>query len=287
MIKLIKTPITGFVIAGVVAVMPTLIIAELASQPSSSPSVALGPKEEGWQSGSAQFRNVQSDFSGPATRPSRPGGFGAGGFGGGGGGPGGGPFGGEGRNRLGLGRASQEEMQSAIDFFKENSPHRMEYFYSFPEGSAARRMATIKLAEAYRPILNFKDSQPELYGLLVKQVKLRDEAFELAKEGKDAELRDKAAEIVPIALKARTKRLDLLQQELDEQKAKLSDDKANQDATAEREVSSIKDDEEWWARPRGQAGAGTRGTTMLNLDTAADPLADMAPIVTQSSGGRS
>jgi hypothetical protein len=170
---------------------------------------------------------------------------------------------------------SPQEVQAAIAFFKENSPNRMAYFIALPEDP--RRMATIKLVQAYRPVLNFKDSNPDLYELLVQQVKLRDDAFELAKEKKEPELRALAAQIVPISLSAREIRLKLLQQELDGQEAKLNQDTANIAATTEREVTTIKEDEEFLTRKRPQAQP--RGQSMLDFDPAADPLADAVPLL--------
>jgi hypothetical protein len=258
MITMMKTPLTGFLLAGVAAVLPTVIVASLCAQstpPAASPT------------GSAD------ELSQPTTRPSQYGG----GHGGGGSGA---PFGGDGRNRLGpQGRlASAEEIQAAIEFFNQNSPNRMVYFNKLAEGSQARRRQSLLLVQFYRPILNFKESNPDLYDLMVQQVKMRDDAFELAKDGEDAKLREKARDIVNISLQARTKRLALLQKELAQQQTKLAEDTANPDAAAEQEVNSIKEDEQRLVLRAEHPQSPSRGQSMLDFDPATDPLAEAAPI---------
>jgi hypothetical protein len=287
MIALMNAPIRGILIAGAIAVLPTMIVAELSAQSTGAPA---GPA-----AGGSNTATTQLDFVGPTTRQARvvvPGGTGGGASGGASGGVGGGVGGGFGA-RLGGGAGgglfaggirprpgqiargmSQQEIQAAIAFFKENSPNRMGYFAALPEDP--RRILTIKLVQAYRPVLNFKDSNPDLYELLVQQVKLRDDAFKLAKDKKEPELRALAPEIVKISLSAREIRLKLLQQELDGQEAKLNEDRANIAATTEREVATIKEDEEFLTRKRGQAQ--THGQSMLDFDPAADPLADAVPL---------
>jgi hypothetical protein len=260
MMSLMKAPIKGVLVAGVVAVLPTLIVAHLAAP-------ADRPKIDG--------KNIAPDFSEPATRPSHFDGEGSGpGAGGGGGGMGGGL--GEGHNHAGPGgrrleQASPEEIQAAIDFFKANSPNRMAYFAKLQPDGQPRRRQSLMLVQYYRPIANFKESNPKLYDLLVKQVKLRDDAFELAKDGKEAELRDKAAQIVDVSLEARSKRLALLQQELTNQQTQLADDEANKDAVTEREVNTIKEDER-------RLVSRAQHQSMLDFDPSTDPLAEAAPI---------
>jgi hypothetical protein len=253
MMRLIKTPLTGFVVAGAAAILPTVILARL-SAPSQSPSPA---------NPTVELRNAQAAPSEPATRPARL-------FGGG---LGNRFLNGAQRARPGrVAGVSAEERQAAIDFFTENSPVRMTYFAKLAPNSSPKLMATIKLVEAYRPILNFKESNPDLYSQLVQLVRLRDQAFAYARDGKEDYLRATVKQIVPIALEVRDARLQLLQAELDAQKSKLEDEKANLDATTEHEVASIKEDEELWTKRY-------QGQSMLDHNPATDPLADAAPIM--------
>lgn len=253
MMRLIKTPLTGFVVAGTAAILPTFILARLSS-PSPTPSLA---------NPTVELRNAQSAPSGPATRPARL-------FGGG---LGNRILNAAGRPRPGrVAGMSEEERQAAIDFFTENSPVRMTYFAKLAPNSSAKLMATIKLVEAYRPILNFKESNPDLYSQLVQLVRLRDQAFAYARDGKEDYLRATVKQIVPIALDVRDARLQLLQAELDAQKSKLEDEKTNLEATTEHEVASIKEDEELWTKRY-------QGQSMLDHNPANDPLAEAAPIV--------
>jgi hypothetical protein len=300
MFSLMKSSLTGFCLASAIAVLPTLIVARLTGQ---SPQVAeAAVNAEAAPQGQAQVQHenqpqVQAltDAAPPTTRPARSGG-GAGG--GGGFGPGfngqgfNGPgFNGPGRNRQGgpFGRrpeaASQEEIQAAIEFFKENSPKRMEYFQNLPEGTPARATAIQKLILVYRPMQNFKETNPDLYGLLVKQVQLRDQAFVLARDGDDAGLRAKAVEIVDVSIEARTLRLGLLQKQLDQQQAQLAADKADRDSAAEKEVTSDKQDEQRLLnRVEKIQKRGQHGQSMLDFNFSVDPLADAVPIAGEKSG---
>jgi hypothetical protein len=176
---------------------------------------------------------------------------------------------------------AQEEATDAIAFFTKNSPNRMKYFNLLPADGFARRAETSKLVQLYRPLQNFKESNPKLYDLLVQQVKLRDQAFQAALEGRDADLRSLADQIVPVSLQARQLRLDLLQKELDDQKTKLTADEANKDAASEHEVTEIKHEEERLVRRAQHQKMQIRGQSLLNFDPDMDPLASVAPIATE------
>jgi hypothetical protein len=277
MLSAIKSPLFAILLAGIAAILPTVIVARLSAQ-STPPSAPTDPPG-----------NPSPDFSEPTTTPSQSdapsdnarGPRNNGGPRDGGSGAGGGFFGGEGRNRAGQygGRAEdfQAESQAAIAFFNQNSPNRMAYFSKLPE--KARYFATVNLVRLYRPIQNFKDSNPILYQLLVKQVKLRDEAFELAKEDKDADLRTKAAEIVDVTIQARHMRLEILQKELTDQQASFEKYQANKDEDAEEEASAIKTDEQRMVQRVERLQNREHGTpSTLDFDPDADPLADAAPI---------
>ena len=260
MMRLIKMPLTGFVVAGAAAIVPTVILVRLsAPSPLSSPLSPL-------PNPTVELRNAQASPSGPTTRPARL-------FGGG---LGNRILNAAGRPRPGVAGMSEEERLAAIEFFNENSPVRMTYFAKLAPNSSPKKMATIKLVEAYRPILNFKESNPDLYSQLVQLVRLRDQAFAYARDGKDDYLRATVKQIVPIALEVREARLRLLQAELDAQKSKLEDEKSNLDATTEHEVASIKEDEELWTKRY-------QGQSMLDSNPASDPLADAAPIAIKSA----
>jgi hypothetical protein len=241
----------SMLIAGMAIALPTLALADPGNDADSAPA-----------------------DSGPTTRPSH---FGAGGGG----------FMGDGRTRQGQGQgtgfrqSNPEEAAAAIDFFNKNSPNRMQYFNALPADGPMRRREreTARLVQLYRPLQNFKDTNSDLYNLLVKQVQLRDDAFELAKDGKAAELRAKAKEIVGVSIEARTKRLTLLQQELDAQKAKLEEDKADTDAAAEKEAASITSQEEQLVHRPGHRQNPFHGASMLDFNAAMDPLAEIAPIM--------
>jgi len=260
MIASMKAPVIGILIAGAVAVLPTAIIAHLAAAPD---QVSEKPT------------NTPAEITEPATRPSRSSGAAASGSGGG-------LFAGEGRNRPGLiarrPEATPEEIQAAIDFFKVNSPNRMAYFDRLRPGSPARSRQSLLLVQFYRPILAFRDSNPQLYDLLVQQVKLRDDAFELAKDKKDTELQQKAAEIVRVSIDARTLRLDFLKKQLADQQTRLDYDRDNQVVATQHEVSDIKISVERLMNAVDRAQTRERNQSMLDLDPSFDPLAEAAPI---------
>ena len=296
MFSAIKSPLAGLLLAAVAAILPTVIVARLSAQSTpQSPTPADSPANPSQDFTEPTTRPSQPD-SGPGTADTGPNSTGSndsgprenGGPRMGGGAGGGGGFFGEGRNRTGPFGSRMEdfqaESQAAIAFFSENSPNRMAYFAKLPENSPARRFNTMKLVQLYRPIQNFKDTNPVLYQLLVKQVKLRDDAFELAKENKDADLRQKAAEIVDVTIKARHMRLEILQKELTDQQANLQKYTANPDADAEEEAATIKGDEQRLIQRVEHLQNHDRGTTMLDFDPAADPLADAAPIAPAPQG---
>jgi hypothetical protein len=295
MISLMKRSITSFFAAGAVAVLPTLIIARLTAQSPQSAGAAVNAEAQ--TDTQVQTAKVQADqvpnsaeASPPTTRPARSGGGPGGSFGGQG--LNGQGFNSQGFNGQGLngsGRrsgqfarradaASQEEIQSVIEFFKENSPERMKYFQKLPDGTPARATAISKLVQVYRPIQNFKESSPDLYALLVKQVQLRDQAFVLARDGNETELRAKAGEIVSISIESRTMRLGLLQKQLDEQQAQLAADKADQDTAAQKEITADKQDEQRLLRVDKMQKRISHGQSMLDFNPSTDPLADAVPI---------
>jgi len=259
MIASMKAPVIGILIAGAVAVLPTAIIAHLAAAPD---QVSEKPT------------NTPAEITEPATRPSRSSGAAAGASGG--------LFAGEARNRPGLlarrPEPTPEERQAAIDFFKVNSPNRMVYFDRLRPDSPARNRQSALLVQFYRPIVAFKDTYPQLYDLLVQQVKLRDDAFELAKDKKDTELQQKAAEIVRVSIDARTLRLDFLKKQLAEQQTKLDYDRDNQVVATQHEVSDIKISVERLMNAVDRAQTRERNQSMLDLDPSFDPLAEAAPI---------
>jgi hypothetical protein len=261
MLAWMKAPFAGVVIAGAVAILPTSIIAQLAAPSDQSPTPTTKPA------------NSTAGFFEPTTRPFRA--------------TVGVPAGGA-RNRPGpVGRradATQEEIQAAIEFFSANSPHRMSYFNRLLADSPVRVRQSVLLAQLYRPILNFKEADPKLYGLLVQQVQLRDEAFDLARTGKVAELREKARQIVSISLEARTLRLGILQKQIADQQSKLDYDKANQEAAVQREASEITTQEKNLRFIVERVQRRDRGQSMLDADPAVDPLADLAPIVNDAAG---
>lgn len=298
MLSAMKKPFAGILLAGVAAVLPTVIVARLSAESTPPPATpANTPAAD-------PPANASQDFTEPTTRPTQSDGQPEGASAGstdnggpsgapnrapdasGGTGRGGGFFGGEGRNRsaqFGAGPYArgfediQLETQESIAFFKQNSPNRMAYFVKLPENSQARRLATWNLLRLYRPIQNFKETSPKLYDLLVQQVQLRDQAFEFAKEQKDADLREKAAEIVNVSIQARSMRLDILKHQLDEQEQQLAAYKSNTDSAAEQEVTAIKNDEQHLL-DRVEKLESRQHTSMLDFDPAADPLADAAPI---------
>jgi hypothetical protein len=171
-----------------------------------------------------------------------------------------------------------EEINTALDFFRANSPNRMSVFKLLPEDSLPRRRIANELTRRYRTIQNFKESSPDLYELLVAQVKLRDDAFKLARDGDTAALHDKASQIVEVTLKTRQIRLDLLEKELSQQKEQLASDESDQTKLVGDEVSRVKDDADrlshaarWMQNMHDRTGQN---------DDFADPLADAAPAAT-------
>ncbi len=183
-------------------------------------------------------------------------------------------------------QATQEETDAAIKFFMEHSPIRMNAYKELNENSQVRRNVTQALVRTYRPIQNFHEQNTDLYNLLVKQIALRDEAFALAvsaeKGDKDAEekLHAKAEEIVDVSLKARSQRLEILQQQLTAQQNKLAEDQANESGQVDTELNEIRSDEQrltgFMNRHRPN-GTSPRGQANPVPELPADPLASLNP----------
>ncbi len=191
-----------------------------------------------------------------------------------------------------------EESAAAIDFFHKNSPNRMQFFDRLPVDSRARARETSKLVELYRPLRNFKDSNPNLYELLVQQVQLRDQAFQLAREGNTDELHATVKKIVNVSLQAKHIRIDLLQRELDGQRSRLAAEEADPEAAAQKEMAQIRSTVDFLTGDhpfrRGLRGGNSfpgnslpgnslpanslPGQSMLRFNPAIDPLANLAPL---------
>ena len=153
----------------------------------------------------------------------------------------------------------------------------MALFKVLPDEFPRRRVMANDLARRYRVIQGFKESSPELYELLVQQVKLRDDAFKLAKDGDTAGLHDKAAAIVDLALKTRRLRLDLLQKELASQQQQLASDESDSSKLVTDEATTVKEDFERLSHAASRF-QNSRNRTSEN-DDVADPLADAAPVI--------
>ena len=173
------------------------------------------------------------------------------------------------------GTITPEEVHAATDFFEANSPNRMAFFNRLPADSSLRGIISNDLVWRYRPIKNYKETSPELYDILVHTVKLRDEAFKLAKDGDTGALHAKAAEVVDQSLQARKMRLDILSQELSRQQEQYASDAADPSHLVDVESSRLKDDEERITR-RVEQFKSAHGQSRVD-DVASDPLADAMP----------
>lgn len=174
---------------------------------------------------------------------------------------------------------SQQEVQDTVNFFRDHAPNRYALFEQLDEGRPRFRVLRV-MVNRFRQVQRFKDNDPELYNLAVKQFELQDEAFGMIRNvagpgNPDAEtlskLRDKVRELAQLGLKEREKRVERLEKMLAEEKTRLDADKADPDALVDRQLRQIRNEADEvkrhfdslqdFQRPRDDRGSANTPTT--------------------------
>jgi hypothetical protein len=165
-------------------------------------------------------------------------------------------------------------MPAAMQFMQKYSPKRYAALESLPDGPRKNGIKSVAAA-AYLQIAKSEKDEPKLYAVLLKRTQLEDDVFGLVSEvhktpsdKQDAlktELRGKVKELVNTGIEERHIRLDMLQQTLKIQQAKLAGDEANLDALVDRRYTTILTEDKGLGASfnagggGGNGGAGQRG----------------------------
>jgi len=177
---------------------------------------------------------------------------------------------------------SQQEILETVNFFRDHAPNRFALFDQLDDGFPRRRVLRV-MNNRFRQIQRFRESDPDLYAMSVKQFELQDEAFGIlrsagnsASGGGDPEavarLREKVRTMVEVGLKEREKRVDRLERMLRDEKARLEADKADPDGLIARQMKQLRNESEEVKRYFDQIQEFQRGR-----DDRANPTPTTAP----------
>jgi hypothetical protein len=132
-------------------------------------------------------------------------------------------------------KPTQEEIDAAMAFVKENAPNHYDLFNRLPENSPRRDRAQQLMVMRYRNLMRMKDNNADAYQAMLDQWKLEDEAIDDAraiKEGKpdsDVRLREVCRQMVQKSLDDRRARIEKLRSALDDQQKQLDKDEQNKE----------------------------------------------------------
>ncbi|MGA2230820.1 MAG: hypothetical protein ABSH22_07965, partial [Tepidisphaeraceae bacterium] len=133
----------------------------------------------------------------------------------------------------------EQEWGNFLSFFKEVSPNRYRSMQLRPPlpGAPVR----LSLMQRWLNLQQYKQTEPELYGMHVEQFRVEDEIFGLAaqlrvatRRGNSsqanivrAQIKVQADKLVDLNLSERAAQIEYARKQLDQQEATLNDDKAN------------------------------------------------------------
>ena len=132
-------------------------------------------------------------------------------------------------------KPTQDEINAAMAFVKENAPNHYQLFNRLPENSPRRERAQGLMVMRYRNLMRMKENNPDAYQAMLDQWKLEDQAIDDArsiKEGKpdaDVRLREVCRQMVEKSLDERRARIAKLRTALDEQQKQLEKDEENKE----------------------------------------------------------
>jgi hypothetical protein len=132
--------------------------------------------------------------------------------------------------------------------------NRLRFFDMLPDNRPAKLRLTQMMVDRYRRLQRVKADDPVVYDLMVQQMVLQDEALGLLQQQRGArddparfealqgELRQKVRQLIDVSLQERQKRVEKLEQMLQEQKARLAQDQANPEALVDQHMATLKSD---------------------------------------------
>ena len=146
---------------------------------------------------------------------------------------------------------TDQELEDVREFMKEHSPKRYALYEQMSSNFPGRANRLLfGMLGRYRNLQRFREHDEAIYNILVRQIEVQDDVFELLRQGglTDAELRArvraKVAELVQLSLEEREQRIAVLERSVEEQKRQLAADKANLDSVIDRRLTEMKQNEE-------------------------------------------
>ena len=132
---------------------------------------------------------------------------------------------------------SPGEWENVVRFMKKNSPARLSFIHTLPDGPRRSGMAAAAVQDYHA--YERARSDPDLSRTLLTRLKLEDELFDLAARIRSApaeeqkqlsnDLRQKVGQWTDATFQERQLRIERLEQTLDKQRKTLAEDKARRD----------------------------------------------------------
>jgi len=171
----------------------------------------------------------------------------------------------DGREPRDLPRApTTQERDEAVEFFRQHMKFRMRIFDQLPDGRPVKARMMQMMMERYRRLQRARMEDSTMFDLMLQQMELQDDALSLLQQQRrtagdeydriQGELRGKVRQIIDLSLQERQKRIERLEKQLADQKARLEQDMANPDALADQHVQQMRNDADEVGRIRQSLG---------------------------------
>jgi hypothetical protein len=145
---------------------------------------------------------------------------------------------------------AEDELEEALNFSRENMPN---FYGLFLQSEGDRRRFSPRLNMAFRLLIDAqRNGDTELYDVVARQLRLRDEFIGIVRDGRDAapdqreqvraQLREKTRELVDAWLQQRELRLARMEAALAEERRRLEADRSNPDALIRGQFQRLMDD---------------------------------------------
>lgn len=147
-----------------------------------------------------------------------------------------------------------QERDEAIEFFRQHMKFRMRIFDLLPDGRPVKNRMMQMMMERYRRLQRARMEDATMFDLMLQQMQLQDDALELLQRQRrtagdqeaydrlQGELRQKVRQIIDLSLQERQKRIERLEKQLADQKARLEQDLANPDGLVDQHLQQMRND---------------------------------------------
>ena len=169
------------------------------------------------------------------------------------------------------GPPTTQEREEAIEFFRQHMKYRMQIFDRLPEGRPARARMMQMMMERYRRLQRVRMEDSAMFDLMLAQMQLQDNALDVMQQQREQRanqeevdrlqgvLREKVKQIIELSLQERQARIDRLEKQLAEQKARLEQDLANPEALVDQHMLQMRQDADEVRKIRQNMGLGGPG----------------------------